>query len=83
MEPFKEMTINLGHHPVMGALLSIGQIVAAYLVAFNVELPIIIMQLFQLLAWMGATGVALLTMIGWVRTNTTLLDNWKWLKEKK
>jgi hypothetical protein len=83
MDNFKDITVILGHHPIMGAILSISQIAAAYFIAFNVELPLILMQLCQIAAWLGATGVAVLTILGWFRNNTTLLDKWKWLKEKK
>lgn len=79
--------MSLGHHPVVGSFLSVGQIILAYIIKGNIEaeieLPAIIMQVFQIGAWVGAICVAVVTILGWLKTNTTLLDKWKWLKEKK
>ena len=83
----KEIMSMFGHNPIMGAILSVGQIIVGYVVKDNmpseIALPQIYMQLFQLGAWVGAICVAVVTVLGWLKTNTTILDNWKWLKEKK
>jgi len=79
--------MSLGHYPLLGGLLSVMQIVIAYVIKTDpgamLIVPPFIMQLIQIGAWFGAMAVALVTVLGWLKTNTTLLDKWKWLKEKK
>ena len=61
---------TLGHYPVIGGLVSIGQLCLGYLIQHTIELPPIVMQLFQIGAWFGAMVVSFVTVIGWLKTNT-------------
>jgi hypothetical protein len=83
----KEIIMSLGHYPMVGGFLSILQIVIAHVIKADptvvVMVPPVLMQIMQIGAWLGAIGVAIVTILGWLKNNTNVLDNWKWMKEKK
>lgn len=82
---FDGVTTSLGHHPYLGAGLSIVQLIAGIvmLVVDNSGISPLIMDLFQLGAWTGAMLVAGFTIFGVLKTHTILLDKIKWIKKHK
>lgn len=85
MKLIDEITNSLGHHPYLGAGLSIGQLVAGLLMLIidGAGVNPIIKDLFQIGAWTGAMLVAGFTIFGVVKTHTTFLDKYKWIKKNK
>lgn len=84
-QQFEEIKVMLGNYPMVGAVLSIGQVLLGYFIGGNIqlslELPLIVMQIAQWGAWMGAFGVSTLTIVFTLKKNTKLLDNWKFMKK--
>lgn len=82
---FDDITNSLGHHPYLGAGLSIGQLIAGIImiVVDSSGISPLVKDLFQLGAWTGAMLVAGFTIFGVIKTHTTLLDNFKWIKKNK
>lgn len=71
---------SLGAHPLIGSVISIGHFVAGYVIGFALEIPPAVMQLVQLCVWVGGISVSAITVLGWLKKNTTLIDHWKFLK---
>jgi hypothetical protein len=85
MKILDDITNSLGHHPYLGAGLSIGQLMAGLImlvVDHGSNIPGWIMDLFQMGAWTGAMLVAAATIFGVIKTHTTFLDKIKWIKKK-
>lgn len=63
-------TEYIGHHPYVGATVSIFHVVgAAFLQVSHTELPPIVMQLFQVGAWTAAIVAAVFTCYGVWKTH--------------
>lgn len=60
----------LGHHPYIGALISVGHLaVGIILGATPLELPPIVMQLFQIGAWSAGIAAGIFTCYGVWKTH--------------
>jgi hypothetical protein len=79
-----DITNSLGHHPYLGAGLSISQLFIGIIMLFIDKggLNPMVMDLLQAGAWAGAMLVAAATIFGVVKTHTTFLDKIKWIKKK-
>ena len=59
----------LGDYPLLGGLISIGQLALGYIIQHTIEMPLIVMQLFQMAAWGGAAVAGFITAIGYYKQN--------------
>lgn len=65
---FDNMSNYLGQFPGVGALIGLSTAaIGAALHGVEPEIPIVVMQLFQILAWSTASAVSIITLIGWVK----------------
>jgi len=76
----KDIITSLGAHPFIGSIISGIHIATGYVVGYVVEIPPALIQLVQMAAWVGGIGVSVITIIGWLKKNTTFVDHWKFLK---
>jgi hypothetical protein len=77
----KDMVITLGHHPIIGGAISGIHIALGYLIGFMIDIPPVVMQLVQLCVWMGGIAVSFVTVVGWLKNNTNLIDHWQIFKK--
>jgi hypothetical protein len=52
-----------------------------YLIGFMIDIPPVVMQLVQLCVWMGGIAVSFITVVGWLKNNTNLIDHWQIFKK--
>lgn len=58
-----------GHHPYVGALISVTHLAAGIVLGATTELPTIIMQLFQIGAWSAGIAAGAFTCYGVWKTH--------------
>jgi len=80
---FRDTESMLGQHPFIGAWVAGTQVfIGRFMIAEMMVVPLV-KDVLQCLAWIGAISVSVLTVIGWLKTNTRLLDKCKIFKNEK
>lgn len=80
---FKDTENMLGQHPFIGAWVAATQVfIGKFMIAEMMIVPFV-KDVLQMLAWIGAISVSIVTVIGWLKTNTRLFDKCKIFKNEK
>lgn len=80
---FKDTEDMLGQHPFIGAWFASAQVFIGRFMISEMMVAPFIKDVLQSLAWIGAISVSILTVIGWLKTNTRLFDKCKIFKDEK
>ena len=62
----------LGHHPYVGAMISVFHLSAGILlgIGHTTEIPLVVMQLFQIGAWSAGIAAGIFTCYGVIKTHS-------------